>query len=632
MLKGKKVFISCGNGLIGNALVKKLHSNGALLYVGDLKPCPSSWPEDIIYRQGDLNYLTKEELDHFGPEYFFHLAPALPDLKKTGEQTLENYYHDVQLSAHLFSLFKDNTKLKKVIFASDYRVYDPKLYTYIEPVVTAYRLKESDPVYPESFTGLVKLNHETELRMQTRFQAVSARIYNCYGHNSQETISGWIRSLLNKETLTVLKKESLYDYIFAEDVAEGLIRLADHPEANGVYNLGADNARSFEEVLAVLKTHFPDLTYKEEESTGNYEGAQANMDYCVKTLGWKPQQQIETVIPGIIAYEKEKQSAIAKVEKSAVLVTSISKKIGLLKAVKKASNKFGTNVTLIGGDVNKNVTGKHFVDIFWEMPTLKELNAEKIIAYCKNNDVRLIIPTRDGELVFWSKIKPELQANGIAVMISDTNAIEVCLDKLNFYETLNKLNFPAIATAKNIDALTGAERFVVKEQFGAGSLSIGLNLSKTEALEHAKKLESPIFQPYIAGKEVSVDIYIDRTGKTKGVIARSRDEVVNGESQVTTTLNDATLEKLSATMAEKIKLSGHVILQVMVDADKNYHIIECNSRFGGASTLSVNCGLDSFYWALLEASGNDISNYPFLRPGEQRSQIRFPEDIIISHN
>ena len=152
-----------------------------------------------------------------------------------------------------------------------------------------------------------------------------------------------------------------------------------------------DNARRIEEVLAVLKSHFPEMKYKDEESPINYEGSQANMDYTFQTIGWKPQQQIETVIPKIIAYEKEKHNIISSDEKTAVLVTSISKKIGLLKAVKKACDKFGTNVTLIGGDVNKKAIGKHFVDLFWEMPPLKELNAEKIIAYCKSNQIKLII-------------------------------------------------------------------------------------------------------------------------------------------------------------------------------------------------------------------------------------------------
>ncbi|MGQ0829625.1 MAG: NAD-dependent epimerase/dehydratase family protein [Bacteroidota bacterium] len=634
MLKGKRVFISGGNGVIGNALVDMLYEQGAIIYVGDLKPRPLNWAKDIIYRQGDLNYITKEELDNFNPEYFFHLAATFERSSETYEFWEENYSHNVHLSHHLMSLLKDSDQLKKVIFASSYLIYDPKLYCFDKPAEKAYRLKENDPIYPRNLTGVAKLNHEIELRFlegfkHDKYQTISARIYRSYGKNSRDIISRWIRSLLNNETLAVFKKEGLFDYIFADDVAEGLVRLANHPTAKGIYNLGNDNARKVEEVLSILKMHFPNLKYIEQNSDIAFEGSQANMDYYNKTIGWKPQQQLETTIPKIIEYEKNKKSETSDNEKVGVLVTSISKKIGLLKAVKKACNKLGSNTILIGGDVNKNAIGKYFVDVFWEMPPIKELNAANVITYCKTNQIKLIIPSRDGELPFWSSIKKELLSNGIHIMVSNSDSIDICIDKLKFFETLNKLNIPAITTTTTIDTLKNANTYVVKEQFGAGSLSIGLNLSKEQAIEHAKKLEHPIFQPYIIGKEISIDVYIDNTGKAKGSIARSRDLVVNGESQITTTIYDLKLEQLSVNLVEKIKLSGHIVLQVLLDEKKNIHIIECNSRFGGASTLSVHCGLDSFYWALLEASGNDISEYPFIQPKKQKSQIRFPEDIIV---
>src|SRR4051812_5622991 len=561
MLKGKRVFISGANGVIGNALVGMLHEQGAIIYAGDLKPRPSDWPKDIIYRQGDLNFITKEELDNFSPEYFFHLAATFERSTETYEFWEENFRHNIHLSNYLMTLMKDSEHLKKVIFASSYLIYDPKLYSFKTPAEKAYRLKETDPIYPRNLTGVAKLNHEIELRFldgfkKDKYQTISARIYRSYGKNSRDIISRWVRSLLNNEPLMVFKKEGLFDYIFAEDVAEGLIRLADHPTTTGIYNLGNDNARRVEEVLAVLKKHFPNLTYTEEDSPINYEGSQANMDYYFETMGWKPQQQIETVIPKIIEYERNKTKETATSKSVSILATSISKKIGLLKALKQAANKLG-NVSVIGGDIDKNAIGKYFVDSFWEMPTLSNLSAEQVITYCKTHNIKLIVPSRDGELSFWSSIKTTLASNGITILVSDQDAITICLDKLKFYQKLSQLQFPAIPTTSQLDDLTGVTAYVVKEQFGAGSLSIGLNLTKEQALEHAKKLENPIFQPYIKGVEYSIDVYVNKNGKTKGVIARRRDLVVNGESQITTMIEDAKLEKLAAELSEKINLFGH---------------------------------------------------------------------------
>ena len=341
MFKDKRVFISGGNGVIGNALVNSIYKEGAIIFVGDLKARPLNWPKDIFYWQGDLNYITKEELDNFKPEFFFRLAATFERSEETYEFWQENYHHNIHLSNHLMSLLKEGEHLKKVIFASSYLIYDSKLYSFSNSAEKAYRLKESDPIYPRNLTGAAKLNHEIELRFLEKFkhdkyQTISARIFRSYGKNSRDIISRWIRSLLKNEPLTVFKKEGLFDYIYAEDVAEGLIRLAANPIAKGIYNLGMDNARRVEEVLTVLKKHFPDLKYTEEQSNILYEASQANMDHYFETVGWKPQQQIEIVIPKIIEFERNKPDDTIDDKNTGVLVTSISKKIGLLKAVKKA--------------------------------------------------------------------------------------------------------------------------------------------------------------------------------------------------------------------------------------------------------------------------------------------------------
>jgi carbamoyl-phosphate synthase large subunit len=147
-------------------------------------------------------------------------------------------------------------------------------------------------------------------------------------------------------------------------------------------------------------------------------------------------------------------------------------------------------------------------------------------------------------------------------------------------------------------------------------------------LKHAATLTNPIFHPFIEGKEYSVDLYISKNGKAKGGVVRSRDVVVNGESQITTTVENKKILEVSTKLAEALKLYGHVVLQVLQN-NENIYIIECNSRFGGASTLSLAAGLDSFYWFLLESNKINIDGYPFVPSKKVKKQIRFPEDIIL---
>lgn len=633
-LKDKRVFISGGNGVIGNVLVDKLINEGAILFVGDLKPRPQHWPANIKYRQGDLNYITKDEIADFQPEYFFHLAATFERSTETYEFWEENYRHNVHLSNHLMTIFKDLPELKKVIFASSYLIYDPALYNFQKPAQEGYRLKETDPIYPRNLTGVAKLNHEIELRFidefkHSQFSTVSARIFRSYGKNSKDIISRWVRALLNNEELIVYKKEGIFDYIYAEDVAEGLVRLSLNTEAKGIYNLGRDNARKVSDVIDVLKIHFPNLKYTEVNSDIDFEASQANMDYYFGQIGWKPETDLEVSIPQMIEFEKNNKSVISKIPEFSVLVTSISEKISLLKCVKNACKKINPKIRLIGGDVNQGATGKYFVDQFWLMPYIKDLSFETVLNYCQEHNVKLIIPSRDGELPFWSSIKNQLKSKGISVMISEENSIKNTLDKINFYTVLAENNLPVIYSTTTLEDISNSEYYVVKERYGAGSLNIGIKLTKEEAKVHATKLENPIFQPYISGTEISVDLFVAKNGTVKGIVPRRRDVVVNGESKITTTFNDENVTNISRKIVEKLAIKGHAVLQLFIDSTNKIHIIECNSRFGGASALSIKYGLDSFYWSMLEALDQDISEYVFHKHSKQLKQVRHSSDIYI---
>lgn len=277
------------------------------------------------------------------------------------------------------------------------------------------------------------------------------------------------------------------------------------------------------------------------------------------------------------------------------MVTSASKKISLLKAIKKASSKISNKIKIFAGDTNSNSLCKYFSDEFYLMPKTIETNKFEILNWCKINNISAIVPTRDGELLFWANWKFELLKNGIKVMVPDSQSVEICLDKLMFSSECKRLKLPVINSYLEVDNVDSAT-FVVKERYGAGSLSIAINVSMEFALKHSKSLDNPLFQPYIEGTEISVDAYIAQSGIVKGLVTRFRSVVENGESIITESFYNETLNKELLIVFEKLNLYGHVILQIILDSNKNINIIECNSRFGGASTLSIEAGLDSFYW------------------------------------
>ena len=634
MFENKRVFISGGAGVIGLELVSMLHAQGAHILVGDLKPRPIDWPASIRYRQGDLNTMTFHEVAAFGPEIVFHLAATFERSTESYEFWEENNIHNVTLSHHLMTVLKDLPMLRQVVFASSYLIYDPSLYLFEQAQVQAIRLNEQSAIRPRNMCGAAKLLHEVELQFlnhfkHEQFRAVSARIFRSYGKNSRDIISRWIRDLLAGKVITLFRDEGLFDYIFAGDVAAGLMKLAEH-RAEGIVNLGTGRARRVSEVVDVLKTHFPKLQFVRGESDIPFEASEADMNTFEQATGWKPLRMLEDTIPEMIAYEQEQVIAMESAPKlrklGNVLITSVSKKVPLVQAVKRAVQWIDPRSKVFGGDVNPNCIGAYVVDAFWNMPRLDELSVSKLISYCRENEIYAIIPTRDGELAYFSNFLEPLNDAGIQVMISKKNTIEISVDKLLFFEQLNA-EFPVIATAQNIADIDSV-RFVVKERFGAGSQSMALNVNRETAEAYATSLTMPIFQPFIEGTEYSVDVYVSANGKAHGAVARTRDLIVNGESQITTTVSEPELETLVCRMVESIGIYGHAVIQVLKDQNHHYHMIECNARFGGASTLSVASGLESFYWFLQESRGCNLSEMAFIRSVNEQKLVRFAVDQI----
>lgn len=628
----ERVFVSGAAGVIGREIVPLLHGRGYEVWAADLKPRPADFAPEIRYRQGDLNSLARVEVEAFAPTAFIHLAATFERSTETYEFWDENFWHNVRLSHHLMSLLRDQISLRRVVFASSYLIYDPALYQFSEPRNHAVALRETDPVQPRNLTGMAKLAHEIELNYlrgfrSDRFSSVSARIYRGYGLGSRDVISRWIRMAMAGEVLTAFRQDGQFDYIFARDTAEGLIRLMEAGEVTGIINLGTGRARRVADVLAVLAGHFPGLQTVEGESDIPFEASCADMTRYQAAVGWLPATDLEAAIAEMVAHERAMAEQPAGAKRATnVLVSSAARKIPLLKSVVDAARRLDGTIKVFAGDMDFAAPAQFVADGFIPMPRTESANAAQLRQICVDREIGTVIPTRDGELPFWAEHAAFFAEAGIAVIVSSERSIALTLDKRAFAEHGMKLGLPVIPV---VERPQGEGRFVVKERFGAGSASLGLDLSAEEAERFSRGLEAAIFQPYIAGEESSADAWIDREGKVKGLVLRRRDQVVDGESRVTTTYRDAELEACCQRVIEAYGLTGPVVLQLLRDENGKAHIIEINARFGGASTTSIAVGLDLWFWTLTEASGGDVASLPFARLRGEVKQIRVPHDIHI---
>lgn len=637
-LAGRRVFVSGGAGVIGTEMVPLLVAAGATVFVGDLKPRPAAFDRAVRYRRGDLCSLTQGEWDAFDPEIFIHLAATFERSVETEGFWGDNFHHNVTLSHHLMTLARGAASLRRVVFASSYLIYDQALYQFDAPRDPAVALTERDPIDPRNLTGMAKLSHEIELRYlagfpSTRFTSVCARIFRGYGRNSRDVISRWVRALLAGESITVFRPEGRFDYIYARDTAEGLLRLAGAADRTGVVNLGTGHGRRVDEVVAALRVHFPGLVANTADSDIPFESSAAELTELRATLGWTPPTTLEAGIAEIVAFERARLGAATAGGSEAgepprVLVSSASRKVPLVRALMQAAGRLDADLEVVAGDVDPSALTRHVAPAFWEMPRTTDAELEALLAGCRARNIRQVLPTRDGELAFWARHRERFAAAGVDVVVSPPESVAICLDKLAFASWGRDAGLPVIPTALTPDALGGPGPFVVKERFGAGSRSLGLRLDRAAALAHAAGLDAPIFQPFVEGPEVSADAFLDASHRLVGLVLRRRDVVVHGESQVTTTFRDPGLEALLSRLLLATPLRGPIVVQVLLHPTDGPQIVECNTRFGGASTASAAVGLDALGWTLREAF-DPTSTPVFTRSPREIRQVRVAADLVL---
>lgn len=312
-----------------------------------------------------------------------------------------------------------------------------------------------------------------------------------------------------------------------------------------------------------------------------------------------------------------------------VLMTCSSAKVPLLRALQVAAGHPDVGMGVVVGDADGGCLTAQLDVPFWKMPPVGDMGDDYLDGL-REREVRAVLPTSDRELAFHAERSEELDAAGIRVAVSSPSAIRDCLDKLRFSRRCREAGIPAIETTlaeAGWSLVEGADRYVVKERRGAGSKALHLGLASGDVDRVAADLIEPVVQPMAVGQEFSVDAYSTLDGRFVGGVARSRDLVVDGESRITTVVEDRELVDVAREVGDLFDLRGHFVVQAFRD-ESGIRVVECNPRVGGASTLSFAAGLDSLRWFLLEATGRLAGRpEPPRRVGRLRL-VRVSQDVI----
>lgn len=276
-----------------------------------------------------------------------------------------------------------------------------------------------------------------------------------------------------------------------------------------------------------------------------------------------------------------------------IIITSAGQRVALVRGFQETLRRYFPDAKVFTTDMNPRLAPAAYVSdgCFEVLRVTDPAYIPQLLQLCKDNEIRMIIPTIDTELLVLAKNKALFEGNGIIVSISSLDFISVCRDKRNtgvFFER------HGIRIPRSIDKNNPTFPMFAKPY--DGSLSTNLHYIRTPEDLTTEVLEDPklLFMEYIdkeVYKEYTVDMYYGRDNRVKCIVPRERIKIRAGEINKGLTEKEP-LTKFLYDRLETIEgCIGCICIQAFLNPQNNDVVgIEINPRFGGGYPQTCAAG------------------------------------------
>ncbi|RTY34905.1 ATP-grasp domain-containing protein [Chlorobium phaeovibrioides] len=288
--------------------------------------------------------------------------------------------------------------------------------------------------------------------------------------------------------------------------------------------------------------------------------------------------------------------------KKNVLLLSAGRRVELLLAIKSEIKERGLNSRVFTTDLNPKMSAAcHVADQAFAISRATEDGyMDQLLELCEEQEVGLVIPTIDTELLRLSEHRDRFSAEGIELVISDESLVRVCRDKRLTAQLFNSvgIDVPRILDRKELTFPCFAKPYDGSRSVGAAKLSQAADLS--DGMRDDPKM---MFMEFIdqSFDEYTVDAYYDRKGVLTCLVPRHRLEVRDGEINKGVTRKHHVYEYLIDKLAKIKGARGCLTVQLFAHPhEKRYAALEINPRFGGGYPLSYSAGANYPGWLIDE--------------------------------
>ena len=278
-----------------------------------------------------------------------------------------------------------------------------------------------------------------------------------------------------------------------------------------------------------------------------------------------------------------------------ILFTGTGRRVELLQAFRQASLRVGVNLKIYGADMAGDAPALAFCDCGRKICAMRDQDyIPRLLEICKEDRIDLVIPTIDTDLIVLSENKERFEAIGTRVLISEPDKIALCRDKNKTYDFFVSCGLMAPKPVNDYRKYMGPYPCFIKPKDGSSSINAFKVEREQELAAYAEKIRDYIIQPFIDGKEYTIDIFCDFNGNPIYIIPRQRIAVRSGEVLKTRIELDERMIEEAGRLIRQFHPCGPITVQLirLKDTGDDYYI-EINPRYGGGAPLSMKAGADS---------------------------------------
>ncbi len=258
------IVVTGGAGFIGSALVWRLNQRGRTdILIVDHLGSTEKWRNLVAARYDDYldkaDFISRLESGAFADtiEAVLHLGACSATTETNADYLMENNYRYTMRIAHWW----ERHPKSRFIYASSAATYGAGERGYRDDEQSLHSLK------PMNMYGYSKhLFDCAALKSGWLKGIVGLKYFNVFGPN--ENHKGDMRSVINKAyarirdegAISLFKShrsdyrdgEQVRDFIYIKDAVDMTLFFLDHPDKNGIYNIGTGRARSWNDVARSL--------------------------------------------------------------------------------------------------------------------------------------------------------------------------------------------------------------------------------------------------------------------------------------------------------------------------------------------------------------------------------------------